>query len=127
PVDPQRVDLVQRLELAFHVPPAVGKGFELGDFGAINVAHDGFPETGAAAGGGKGRHDASLLVALPNAAPPVPRRVRPSVAAGRASLGGGVGRSGPNTWRFAESGSRRVAGDLADAAVQRPQPPVHAQ
>src|SRR5690606_32855993 len=53
PVDPQRVDLVQRLELAFHVPPAVGEGFELGDFGAIDVAHDGFPETGAAAGGGK--------------------------------------------------------------------------
>ncbi|MNC35393.1 hypothetical protein D3C75_838770 [compost metagenome] len=39
PVDPQRVDVVQRLELAFAVPPAVGQRFELGDFGAVDVAH----------------------------------------------------------------------------------------
>ncbi|MNP49247.1 hypothetical protein D3C76_1434220 [compost metagenome] len=39
PVDAQRVDFVQRLELAFAVPPAVGQRFELGDFGAVDVAH----------------------------------------------------------------------------------------
>ncbi|MNZ68379.1 hypothetical protein D3C78_866440 [compost metagenome] len=39
PVDPQRVDVVQRLELALAVPPAVGQGFELGDFGVVDVAH----------------------------------------------------------------------------------------
>ena len=30
---------MQRLELAFTVPPAVGQRFELGDFGAVDVAH----------------------------------------------------------------------------------------
>ena len=39
PVDPQGVDVVQGLELAFAVPPAVGEGLELGDFGVIDVAH----------------------------------------------------------------------------------------
>src|SRR5690606_16265609 len=37
--DPQRVDVVQRLELAFAVPPAMGQGFEFGDFGVVDVAH----------------------------------------------------------------------------------------
>src|SRR5450830_919786 len=41
PVDPQRVDVVQGFELAFAVPPAVGQGFEFGDFGVVDVAHGG--------------------------------------------------------------------------------------
>ncbi|MCY1450715.1 hypothetical protein D9M71_675410 [compost metagenome] len=39
PVDPQRVDIVQRLELAFAVPPAVGERLEFGDLGVVDVAH----------------------------------------------------------------------------------------
>ena len=39
PVDPQRVDVVQRLELAFAVPPAMGKRLEFGDLGVVDVAH----------------------------------------------------------------------------------------
>ena len=39
PVDAQRVDVMQRFEFAFTVPPAVGKGFKFGDFGAVDVAH----------------------------------------------------------------------------------------
>jgi hypothetical protein len=39
PVDAQRVDVVQRFELAFAVPPAMGQGFEFGDFGVVDVAH----------------------------------------------------------------------------------------
>lgn len=39
PVDPQRVDVVQRLEFTFAVPPAMGQGFEFGDFGVVDVAH----------------------------------------------------------------------------------------
>ena len=39
PVDPQRVDVVQGLELAFAVPPAMGQGFEFGDFGVVDVTH----------------------------------------------------------------------------------------
>src|SRR5690606_26269716 len=53
PVDPPRADLVQPLALAFHVPPAVRKRVGTGSFRADRVAHDCFPETGAAAGGGK--------------------------------------------------------------------------
>ncbi|MNQ36276.1 hypothetical protein D3C85_497950 [compost metagenome] len=40
PVDPQRIDVVQGFEFAFTVPPAVGEGFEFGDFGVIDVAHN---------------------------------------------------------------------------------------
>src|SRR5690606_17546940 len=39
PVDPQRIDVVQRFELAFAIPPAVCQGLEFGDFGAVDVAH----------------------------------------------------------------------------------------
>ncbi|MCY1416123.1 hypothetical protein D9M71_316240 [compost metagenome] len=39
PVDPQGVDVVQGLEFAFAVPPAMGQGFEFGDFGVVDVAH----------------------------------------------------------------------------------------
>src|SRR5476651_182411 len=39
PVDPQRVDVVQGFELAFAVPPAMGEGFEFGDFSVVDVAH----------------------------------------------------------------------------------------
>ncbi|MCY1442151.1 hypothetical protein D9M71_585030 [compost metagenome] len=39
PVDPQRVDVVQRFEFAFAVPPAMGQGLEFGDFGVVDVAH----------------------------------------------------------------------------------------
>ena len=39
PVDPQRVDVVQRFEFALAVPPAMGQGFEFGDFGVVDVAH----------------------------------------------------------------------------------------
>ena len=37
PVQPQRVDLVQRPELAVLVPPAVGELGKLGQFGSIDV------------------------------------------------------------------------------------------
>ena len=39
PVDAQRVDVVQWLEFALTVPPAMGKRFEFGDLGVVNVAH----------------------------------------------------------------------------------------
>jgi len=46
PVQPQRVDLVQRLEFGVGVPPAGGQRFKLGDFGGIDIGcgHDGGPE-----------------------------------------------------------------------------------
>src|SRR5690606_35153498 len=36
-VKPQRVDVVQRAELAGRIPPAAGEGFELGDFVVIYI------------------------------------------------------------------------------------------
>src|SRR5690606_24366376 len=42
PVDPQRIDLVQWLELAFAIPPAMGEGFEFGYFGLVDIAHGSF-------------------------------------------------------------------------------------
>jgi len=39
PVDPERIDFVERFELAFAVPPPMGEGFEFGDFGVVDVAH----------------------------------------------------------------------------------------
>jgi hypothetical protein len=32
---------MQRLEFAVAIPPAVGEGFEFGDFGVVDVAHEG--------------------------------------------------------------------------------------
>ncbi len=37
PVKAHRVDLMQRLELSLHVPPAGGDGFEFGDFCQIDI------------------------------------------------------------------------------------------
>jgi len=39
PVHAKWVDLVQRLEFAFAVPPAMGKGLEFSDFSVVDVAH----------------------------------------------------------------------------------------
>ena len=37
PVKAHRVDLMQRLEFALHVPPAGGDGFKFGDFCQIDI------------------------------------------------------------------------------------------
>ena len=39
PVDTQRVNVVQWFELAFAVPPAIGKRLKFGDLGVVDVAH----------------------------------------------------------------------------------------
>ena len=36
-VEPQRVDVVQWLEVSLRIPPSVGEGFEFGDFGTVDV------------------------------------------------------------------------------------------
>ena len=45
PLQPMRVDAVQRAELRVFVPPAIGQGIEAGQFGgiciAMGAAHDG--------------------------------------------------------------------------------------
>ena len=46
PVEPQRVDLVQRTELALGVPPAVGQVTELGQFLRIGIEVHGEMLTG---------------------------------------------------------------------------------
>jgi hypothetical protein len=42
PFQAQRIDVVQRPELAFRVPPAVGEVAEFFDFGRVDVGHEPF-------------------------------------------------------------------------------------